>query len=135
MRYFLLFVMLLALPGFTAEVPDHVVLGGKTLRLQVFAWRDFMPQIGGDGSGSALMVTPSLVDDASRPLEGVVFSEIVASFQQQDWKAGVDPGGTARGGPKWPTGKNQLLVRAHYSYKGSDGWIRLARPTGIGRTE
>ena len=135
MRFFLLFVMLMAVPGIASEPPEQLVLGGKKLRLQVFAWRDFMPRVDGDGSGSALMLTPSLVDEKDKPLEGVVFSEIVARFQGQEWKTGVDQGGTARGGPKWPTGKNGLTVRAHYSYKGSEGWIRLAKPTGIGRTE
>lgn len=93
-----------------------------------------MPQIGGDGSGSPLMLTPSLVDKGGQPLAGVAFKEIVAICEGQEWRAVPDSGGTARGGPKWPTGAS-LMVQAHYSYKGKDGWLRLARPTGIGRTE
>lgn len=134
MRYFLLLLMLLFTPAMAAETPHEVVVKGQKLRLQVFAWRDFMPQVGGDGSGSPLMLTPSLVDTAGKPLDGVAFSEIVASFRGQDWRAKVADG-TARGGPRWPTGQNELSVRAHYTYKGTEGWIRLAKPTGIGRTE
>lgn len=133
MRIFLLLLILLAGPA-GAEVPSLVQLAGQNYHLQVFAWRDFMPQIGGDGSGSPLMLTPSLVDPAGKTLEGVTFQEIVANYEGKEWRARPDSGGTARGGPKWPTGAN-LLVQAQYSYKGKSGWLRLTRPTGIGRTE
>ena len=133
MRIFLLLLVLLAVPA-GAEVPDHIVVDGQELRLQAFAWRDFMPQIGGDGSGSPLMLTPSLVDRAGKPVAGVTFAEIVAICDGKEWRAVPDSGGTARGGPKWPTGSS-LAVQARYSYKGKSGWLRLAKPTGIGRTE
>lgn len=123
----------MALPA-AAEPPDQVQLGGTPYRLEVSAWRDFMPQIGGDGSGSPLMLVPSLVDKGGQPLAGVTFQEIVATCKGKEWRAVPDSGGTARGGPKWPTGAT-MMVQAHYSYKGKDGWLRLAKPTGIGRTE
>jgi hypothetical protein len=135
MRYFLLLFLLLAGPLMAAEDPDQVTLGDRKVHLEVSAWRDFMPQIGGDGTGSPLMLTPSLVDESKKGLEGVVFSEIVATFQGQEWKAGLGEGGTARGGPRWPTGVRGLMVRAHYAYQGRVGWLRLSRPTSIGRTE
>lgn len=133
MRKFLLLLTLLAWPA-SAEVPDRVVMSGQEYRLQAFAWRDFMPQIGGDGTGSPLMLTPSLVDKAGKPLAGVTFPEIVATCEGKEWRAVPDSGGTARGGPRWPTGAN-LMVQAHYSYKGKSGWLRLTKPTGIGRTD
>ncbi|MBX3171842.1 MAG: hypothetical protein KF760_30805 [Candidatus Eremiobacteraeota bacterium] len=129
----MLWLILLAWPA-GAEVPEQVEIGGLKVRLQVFAWRDFMPQIGGEGSGSPLMLTPSLVDEGGQPLPGVTFKEIVATCEGKEWRAVPDSGGTARGGPRWPTGAS-VMVQAHYSYKGKDGWLRLARPAGIGRTE
>lgn len=133
MRRFLLLLLLLAGPA-AAEPPQHVELGGSRVHLEVTAWRDFMPQIGGDGSGSPLMLVPSLVNQAGKPLTGVTFQEIVATWEGKAWRAVPDSGGTARGGPKWPTGAS-LMVEAHYAYKGKDGWLRLLKPTGIGRTE
>ena len=115
------------------EIPTRATLGGQTYQLRVSAWRDFMPTIGRKG-GSDLMLIPALVRNQGPGLEGVRFDQVEASSDGQVWKATPDSGGTCRGGPKWPVGAS-INVKAHYLYQGKSGWIRLATPTGVARTD
>jgi hypothetical protein len=103
---------------------------GKAYHLKAFAWRDFMPQVGGDGKGSDLMVTLSLIDAKEQAAPGIKFDQMVVTCNGQEWKTRPDAGGTGRGGPKWPVGAS-IMVKAHCP----QGWIRLQKPGGIGRTD
>ena len=134
MRKLLLCLLLLPWGVPAAEIPTSLDLDGSKVHLQVAAWRDFMPQIGGDGKGSPLMLTSSLVDAAGATTEGVHFFQVLVTCQGEKWQAVPDEGGTARGGPKWETG-SLLMVKAHFSYKGKTQWIQLAKPASVNRTE
>ena len=134
MRKLLLILMLLPWGVPAAELPTSLDLGGSKVHLNVFAWRDFMPQIGGDGKGSPLMLTPSLVNAAGATTPGAHFTQVLVTCQGEQWQAVPDEGGTARGGPKWEPGSS-LMVKAHFSYQGKKYWIQLAKPASIGRTE
>ena len=122
--------LLLFVVGVASEAPTTLQLQGKPYHLKAFAWRDFMPQIGGDGKGSDLMVTVSLVDAQEQAAPGVKFDQLVVRCDGQEWKTTPDSGGTGRGGPKWPVGSS-IMVKAHCA----QGWIRLEKPGSIGRTD
>lgn len=130
MRKTLVFALLLCVTAVAGELPTTLQVAGKPYHLKAFAWRDFMPQIGGDGKGSDLMVTISLVDVKEQAAPGVKFDQMVVSCNGQEWKTAPDAGGTGRGGPKWPVGAS-IMVKAHCA----QGWIRLEKPGGIARTD
>jgi len=134
MRKLLLGLVLLSFGVPAAEVPTTLDLDDRKFHLQVFAWRDFMPQIGGDGKGSPLMLTASLVNIAGITSQSAHFDKVLVTCQGQQWQAVPDEGGTARGGPKWEPGST-LMVKAHFSYKGKSQWIQLAKPASVNRTE
>lgn len=134
MRKLLLCLTLLPWGVPAAELPTSLDLGGSKVHLKVFAWRDFMPKVGGDGKGSPLMLTPSLVNAAEADLKGARFDKVLVSCQGQQWQAVPDEGGTARGGPRWEPGSS-LTVKAHFTYQGKSHWIQLAKPASINRTE
>ena len=130
MRWFALLTLFFCVSAVAAEVPISLPVAGMPHHLKAFAWRDFMPQIGGDGKGSDLMVTISLVDAKEQVAPGIKFDQMVVSCNGQEWKTTPDAGGTGRGGPKWPVGAS-IMVKAHCA----QGWIRLEKPGGIARTD
>lgn len=130
MRKLVLLLSVLMCSVWAADVPTQLQVAGKTCHLSASAWRDFMPQVGGDGSGSPLMVSLALLDEKQAAASGITFDQAVVTCEGKQWTAVPDPGGTLRGGPKWAVGSN-LMVKAHCKH----GWIRLAKPTAINRTD
>jgi len=124
---------------------DSVVsIEGKRAGLHVSAWRDFMPQVGGDGTGSPLMVSVQVTSVNSTPLPpGLTVDSAWVRSPSGVWAAapsaeprpeignGMDL--MLRGGPKWPTDQLiDVLVRLRL---GSGTYYLLARQHPIGKTQ
>lgn len=116
--------------AWASEPPTRLEVAGKTYRLNASAWRDFMPQVGGDGQGSNLIVALSLLDEKDQAGPKVAFDQAVVTCAGKQWNTASDQNGTLRGGPKWAVGSS-IEVKAHCKY----GWIRLSKPTSIERTD
>ena len=124
---------------------DSVVsIEGKRAGLRVSAWRDFMPQVGGDGSGSPLMVSVQILTENSTPLPtGLTVDSVWVRSPSEVWATapsdeprpetgnGMDL--MLRGGPKWPTDQLiDVLVRLRL---GSGEYYLLAKQQPIGETQ
>lgn len=117
---------------------------GKRAGIRVSAWRDFMPQVGGDGTGSPLMVSVQVMSVNSTPLPpGLTVdsawvrsaSDVWATAPSDEPRPEVANGMDLmlRGGPKWPTEQLiDVLVRVRL---GSGEYYLLAKQQPIGRTE
>ena len=121
-----------------------VSIEGKRAGIHVSAWRDFMPQVGGDGTGSPLMVSVQVMSENSTPLptgltvdsawvrsaDGV-WATAPSDEQRPDVSNGLDL--MLRGGPKWPTEQPiDVMVRLRL---GAGTYYLLAKQTAIGKVQ
>lgn len=98
------------------EADSIVVIGGNRILLTTSAWRDFMPQVGGDGSGGALTVSLQIQSLDELPLPaGLSVDSVLVHSSEGLWRAAPSiesrpelPNGmdlVLRGGPKWSVGQ------------------------------
>jgi hypothetical protein len=106
------------------SAPEQVAVGGRTLTLETFVWRDFMP--GGPPDGSELMAVALITAQDQRPYPiGLNADKIWVIYGDEVWEADfTEESGppdqvrlyqlqkNAYGGPKWEIGiEVEVVVR------------------------
>ena len=99
-------------PEELASVPGAVVLGGVTLTLETYLWRDFMPPSPPEGRPLAARLVVRSSDGSSLP-SGLVMTTVSVYYQGQTWLSSPvsDPSpnptmyvARSSGGPLWGPG-------------------------------
>ena len=127
------------------QADSSVAIGDTRIGLRVVAWRDFLPRVGPDRSGSGLLVNLQIarldstpwpeglkVDSAWVRSPGGVWSTAPSSEPRPGFPNGLDL--MLRGGPKWPT-EHRVAVLVRLRTAAGKAHYLQARGQRIGRTQ
>ncbi len=127
-----------------SDADSVVSIEGKRAGIHASAWRDYMPQVGGDGTGSPLMVSVQVMSVNSTPLpagltvdsawvrsKDGMWATAPSDEQRPEVTNGLDL--MLRGGPKWPTEQPiDVLLRLRLE---SGTYYLLAKQVTIGKVQ